>query len=115
MITGYIHQPGDFLRDGLTLLDMVEMAGVIADLIHIRRDLSGDLVVFLQIDGQGDAVGEGADLLQRLDFFLVVDGDAHDRRACAGELVHLCDRGVDVARLRRAHALDGHWRAAAHL
>ena len=48
----------------------------------------------------------------RLPYELVVDGDAHHPGAGAAQLLALLDGGVDVARLRRAHALHDQRRSA---
>ena len=110
-----IDQPFHLLLDGLRLLDMVQMPRVVANLVDVRRDPVGDFVVLLQIDRQHDALRLRADFLDRRDFLLAVDRDAHDSRARVGELMRLRDGLVDVDRPRRAHRLHHHRRVAADL
>ena len=113
VVAGDVDEPLYLILDGLRLLDMVQMARVVANLIDMRRDLVRDLVVLLQIDRQHDALGLLADCFDRRDFLLAVDRDAHDSRARVRQLMRLRDGLVDVDRPRRAHRLHHHRRVAA--
>ena len=90
------------------------MAGVIADLVHIGRDLSGDLVVFLQIDGQGRC-RLSADLFEGGGLFRVVHGDADDASPGRLKLVNLGYGRINIVGLGGTHALDSDRRAATNL
>src|SRR3989337_2769500 len=115
VLARHVGQPSHLLRDGLRLLDMVEMAGVVTDLVDVWRDFAGDLVVFLQVDRQHYAPGLGADFLQRGSLFLIDDRDPDDTGAGASQLMGLRDGQVDIDRARGAHRLHHHRRAAADL
>ena len=96
----------DFFLPGLFALVVIEVAGVVAELVDVRRESLGEPVVLLQVD---DEVGFGlpADFGDGVGFGGAIDGDADDVGAGVDERVCLGDGGVDVARLRGRHALDG--------
>jgi hypothetical protein len=100
-------QPRHLLLHRLVPLDVVEVAGVVAQLLHVRRDLLREAVVLLQIDGEVRVRTGGADLRERDDVLRVVDGDADHVRAGGLEQFHLADRGGDVLRARGRHRLHG--------
>ena len=98
--------------DRLGALDVVQVPGIVADLVDARCHRRGDAIVLLQIDRKRDALGLRADLLQRGDLLLVVDGDPDDAGAGCRKLMHLRNGSIDVARLGGAHALDDHRRGS---
>ena len=53
VIAGDIDQPGDLLGNAFGLFDVVQMAGVVTDLVHIRGNRRRDLVVLLEVNRQG--------------------------------------------------------------
>ena len=61
----------------LLALVVIEMAGVVADLVDMRRDQLGQAVVLLQIDRQVRR-RLPANLGQGLGVLLAIDGDPHD-------------------------------------
>ena len=82
------------------------MAGVVAELVHVRGHGRGEPVALLEVDHEVGLrlpaqLGEGLDVLR------AVDGDTHQRSAGAPDRLGLLDRRVDVLGARRAHALDG--------
>src|SRR5580704_15160083 len=88
------------------------MAGIVANLVDIGRDLVGDLVVLLQIDRQHDTFGLRADFLQRGRILVVVDGDAQDAGAGSRELMRLLYGLIAIGSARRAHRLHDDRRIA---
>ena len=103
-VARHSHQPGDLVGNRFLALDVVQVTGVVANLVDVRRDRSGQPIVLLQVDDQRRA-GLATDLLDRRDLELVVDGDADDSRTGGAELLALADGGIDIAGLGRAHAL----------
>ena len=86
---------------------MIEMAGVVANLVDVRSDLDGQAVILLQIDRQ---VGLGlfANLGQGRGVLAVIYRDPHHVRARVEQRIDLADRGGDILRVRGRHALHGH-------
>ena len=85
---------------------VIQVAGVVAELVDVRREPLGQPIVLLQID---DEIGRrlAANFGDRFGFGGAVDGDAHDVGPGRGERIHLRDGRVDVARRRGRHALHG--------
>ena len=94
------------------LLVVVQVAGVVANLVDVGCDLRAESVVLLQIDRKWGG-GLLADSGERLDVFARVDGDADEVGAGGFEQLDLADRGLDVLRARRGHRLDDDGIAAA--
>jgi len=111
-VLGDRHQPRDLVGHRLVALDVMQMAGVVANLVDMRGDGGGQSVVLLQIDHQRRR-GLPPDFLHRGDFPFVVDGDPYDPGAGAAQLLALRDGGIDVPCLGRAHALHDQRRIAA--
>ena len=94
-------RPGSatFSRDRLVLLVVVEVAGVVADLVDVGRDLRGQAVVLLEVDRRGWPSVCRADLRQRLDVLRRCRRRcARRRRPASADRLGLLDRGVDVLR-----------------
>ena len=89
MIARHLDQPPNLLLDGFFLLDVVQMARVIANLVDMGRDPVRDSIVFLQIDRKRDASGLGPDFLERRNLLVTVQRNADDARAGIGELLAL--------------------------
>ena len=104
----------DLLLHGLLLLVVVQVPGVVAELVDEGRHLLGEPVVLLQVDRQ-DALRLCADLRQRIDIGLTVDRDADHVRSRFLEDAHLPQGGGDVAGLGGRHGLDGDGGRAADL
>ncbi len=103
---GDVDQEADLLRDRLLLLVVVEVAGVVAHLVHVGSHLGGEAVVLLQVDHEvGGSLA--ADLRQRLHVLRVVHRDPDQGAAGVADGLRLLDGGVDVLGAGRAHALDG--------
>src|ERR1700730_15300093 len=94
---------------------MVEMAGIVTDLVDVRADLAGNAVVLLEVHRQHDTARLRANLLECRNFLFIVERDPHDPRSGAGELMRLPPGLIDVPRARRAHRLYDDWRVAADL
>ena len=83
MLHGRFSNQRDLVADRLLLLVVVEVARVVADLVHVRRDERDQAVVLLEVHDEvrfGDALthdGEGGDILR------VVDSDAYETPAPA--------------------------------
>ena len=97
---------GDLLLHGLVLLVVVQVAGVVAQLVDEGRDLLRQPVVLLQIDRE-QARRLRPNLRERVDVGLAVDGDPDHVCPSRFEDPHLPQRGGDVAGLGGGHRLDG--------
>ena len=104
---GDVDEICDFRADRLVAFDVVEVTGVIAELLHERRDAFGQPVVFLQVDDQIRIRPRRTNFRERGDVLRRVDGDADDVGAGGFEQLHLPDRGGDVLRFRGRHRLHG--------
>ncbi len=91
---------------------MVQMSGVVADLVDIGGDPLGKAKVLLQIDRQIRR-GSLTDFREGLGILLTVDSDPDHARTPLPQRFGLCRRGLDVLSLGRGHALhrDGVARA----
>ena len=87
----------DLLLHALRLLVVVQVPGVVAQLVDVRRDELRQAVVLLQVDRE-QGVRARSDLGQRLDVGLAVDRDAHQVGAGGLEQLHLPHRRRDVLR-----------------
>ena len=83
------------------------MAGVVAQLLHVRRDLLRQPVVLLQIDGEICLRASAANLGQRGHVFGIVHRDADDVGAGCFQQLDLPDGGRDVLRAGGGHRLHG--------
>ena len=101
-----IHQEGDLVLPGFLAFMVVEMSGVVADLVHVGRDHFGQAVVLLQVNAQ-HRFALAPDPDQRLGILAVVRGDADDVGAGLLKQPELRQRGVHVGGGRGAHALHG--------
>ena len=104
VLAGNVREIGHFLTRGLVALVVVEVAGIVTDLVHVGRHLLRESIALLQIHGKV-RLGSPPDGLDGIGFFLTVDGNAHDTGAGPAELLRLQPGRVDVLGLRRAHAL----------
>jgi hypothetical protein len=107
VLGGDVHQVGHFVPDRFLALVVVQVPGVVSDLVDVGSDLLRESIALLQIHRQ---VGLGSlpDLGDRLGLLVAVDGDAHDAGAGLPELLRLIRRRLHVDRLRGAHALHHH-------
>ena len=96
----------DLVTHGLRLLVVVEVAGVVANLVDVRRDLRDQPVVLLQVDDNVRLGDARPDPRERIDVLRAVDRDADETGAGVVEHLRLVRRGFDVLRLRGAHRLD---------
>src|SRR6185369_256335 len=107
MGAGHVDQIADFLPHRLLPLQVVEVTGVVAELLHERGDLLRQPVVFLKIDhqvriGAGDTnIGQGSDVLG------VINRDTNHVRAGKLQQLDLADRRRYVLRARCCHRLNG--------
>ena len=104
---GHVDEVAHFVANRLVAFEVVEVPGVVPELLHERGDLLGEPVVLLQIDDEVRVRAGGADLGERRDVLRIVDGDADDVGTGLFEQLDLPDRGRDVDRARRGHRLDG--------
>ena len=106
MVFGDFGQAADLLPPGGVRLGVVQMPGIVADLVDVGGGLFGETVVLLQVDRKADVrlpayFGEGPDVP------LGIDRQTDDRRARLFEAVDRLDRGVDVGRFAGRHRLNG--------
>ena len=113
MFDGDRGEETDLVLPRFVRLVVVQVAGVVAELVDVGRDAAGETVIFLQVD---DQVGRGlaADFGQGVGVASAVDGDADHVGPGGDEVVHLGDRGVNVLRVRGRHALHGDGLAGAN-
>ena len=100
---GGLGDEGHLLARRLLALVVVQVAGVVANLVHVRRDERGQPVVLLQIDGERRGRAR-AHLRQRLDVALRVHGDAH--QVSAGGVDEVTCRAVASTSCVRVAAID---------
>ena len=86
---------------------MVQMARVVADLVHVGRHGGGQPVVLLEVHHQVRA-GLAPDLGQGFHVLGAVHGHADEVAAGLADGLCLLDGGVDVLRSGGAHALHGY-------
>ena len=104
VVRGGLGDKGDLVGDALLLLVVVQVAGVVADLVHMRRDLDAEAVVLLQVDGERRA-GLRPHLGQRRHILARVDGDPHQIRPRRLQQPHLPHRRLHILRARGGHRL----------
>jgi len=107
VLLGDGRQVADLFLPRLVPLVVMQMAGVIADLVNVRRHEFRQTVVLLQIHGQiGGALP--ADLRERRGVLGAVSGDPDHIRSGRGQRLDLGHRGIDILSPRGRHALDRH-------
>ena len=89
---GHIGQEANLVLPGLTSIAVEQMARVIAYLIHKRRDVGHQPVVFLQVDRKIGVRASAADFGQRPAIAGRIDGHAHNLRAGPRPIVALARR-----------------------
>ena len=104
VIRGGLSDEGDLLGDALLLLVVVQVPRVVADLVHMRRNLHAEAVVLLQIDGKRRA-GLRPHLGQRGHILARVHGHAHQVRPRRLQQPHLPHRRLHILRPRSRHRL----------
>src|SRR5690606_15629613 len=118
VLDGDLRDVGDLVADRLLALVVPQVAGVVPDLVDVRRHDLREAVVLLEVHREVGVdrlhyprahLGEGVDVL------LGVAGDANEIRAGGVDQGHLPRRRLDVLGLRGGHALHGDRGAAAHL
>ena len=102
-----VDEVAHFFLHRLVALEVVEMTGVVTQLLDVRRDLLGQPVVLLKVDDEIRVRARLADLGERGDVLRIVDGDADDVGAGRLEQLDLADGGGDVLRARGGHRLHG--------
>ena len=85
---------------------MIEMTGVVADLVDVRCDDFSQAIILLQIDHQ-IRFGLFADFRQCSRVFRAVNRDANHVSTCRKQILDLTDRRIDILSLCRCHALNG--------
>ncbi len=105
MLRRLINDEADLVLPGLVALMMVEVSGVVSDLVDKGGDQLGKPKVLLQVDRQ---VCRGAlpDLGKRLSILVAVDGNPHHARTTLAQRLGLGRCRVNILRLGRGHALD---------
>ena len=84
---------------------MIEVSGVVTNLVHIRSDHFSEAIILLQIDRQV-AFDLPPNLHQRFSFFLIINRDADNIRTSRYQIINLTNGRVDVRGLGRGHALN---------
>ena len=92
---------------------MIQVAGVIPDLIHIGSDQRGQPVIFLQVHGK-NRLGSLPEDFQSLDVLLAIDCDADDIGPGLFKNLDLPGGGVDIHGPGSSHALNGYRRIASN-
>ena len=113
VVLSHLDQVFHFLLPRLGSFVMVQMSGVVANLVDMRGDDFGEPIILLQVYGQ-ISLHLTPNLHQGFGFFLIVDGDTHDIRAGVDQIINLPHRGVNVGRFGGRHALDGNRSVAAN-
>ena len=89
------------------------MAGVIADLVDVRRQLARQAIILLQIDGQ-ICLRLLANFSQRLGVLLAIDGNPDNVCRRLVQQIHQLHRRINVLGVCRRHTLHGDWMSRAN-
>lgn len=96
----------DLVLPGARAFVVVEVSGIVADLVDVGGDLLDEAVVFLEVDGE---VGGGlfADFGESGGVLGAIDGDANDICSGAFEVMDLAYRGCHILGVGSSHGLNG--------
>ncbi len=106
VLAGDVDKVPHLVLPRLLTLVVVQVAGIVADLVDVRRHGFGQPIVLLQVDRQ---IGRRtpADLGQRFGIGSAVHGDPDHVSAGFGQALDLLDGRLHIARARGRHALHG--------
>jgi hypothetical protein len=113
MFTGCLGYERDLISDGAALLVVMEMAGVVSNLVYVWRDIRDESVALLKVHRE-EGLCLAPNLRQASDVFFAVDGDAYEVSASRLDDADLPERCRDVTSLRGGHALYGYRRVSTY-
>ena len=108
---GRLGEKRDLVAHGLLALVMPEVAGVVSDLVDVRRNHLSETIVLLKIDGER-SVCACTHISKSLDVRARVNGDPYEVGAGALQQFDLRDRRLDVLGPRSDHRLHDDRRTA---
>ena len=102
-----------YLRlDRLLFLVVVEVTGVVANLVHVWRHAGNESVVLLQVNDKVGLRNPAPDLREALDVLRAIHSDAHQPGSRFVEHPYLACRGIEVLGLCSGHGLNDEWRTS---
>ena len=105
MIFGLLNDELDFVLPRLVFLMVIQMAWVVTNLVHRRRDDLRKPEIFLQVNGQIRS-RLFADLGECCGVFFAIDRDAYHPRAGRHQSIRLLDRRIDILCFGCCHTLS---------